>query len=208
MQTALITSAASIVAVMLGFVTTYILNRRLERHKNQLTRVNALLSQLYGPLFALTQSNAIALKEFSDRNDPLHLFDHSESEYDARMTELQRASYRQWVQTVFQPNNKRILDTLLTKADLLAGGQMPPSALRVFAHVAGYDVVLLNWSSGNFESLFSIVDYPKEFTDYVAETYVLLQNRQSKLLVEQRQRRFIRRSTAGTRRREGAGEPG
>ncbi len=182
MQTALITSTASVIAVVLGFITTYLLNRRMERQRNQLARVNAQLSQLYGPIYAITQSSGIAFREFTNRYDPMRLFDNPDADSDPRITDMQKASYRKWLGTVFQPNNKKILEILLTKTDLLIDGDMPASALTFFAHVAGYDVILQDWESGDLSSLFSLVDYPEEFSLYISKAYKALQEKQSRLL--------------------------
>ena len=179
MLTAILSSSVSLLVVVLGFVSTYLNNLRLERHRNQLERVNRQLSELYGPMFALTQASGRSFKAFSNRFDPLGLFDDEFSEGDERITEMQKDAWRLWVRTVFQPNNKELVRLLLSKADLLVDGEMPESAQTLFVHVSGFDVVLKEWDNAQDRDMFSIVDYPGAFTSYVHDSYQVLQRRQT-----------------------------
>jgi hypothetical protein len=178
----LITAAASIAAATIGFLSTQLVNLRLERHRNQLTRVNQQLGKLYGPLHAMTQSNGIAYHSMRDKYDPEGLFDQRTAESLARITSEQREIYKLWMVNVLQPTSRMARELLLQNTDLLLHGKMPECALRWFTHVAGYDAILTSWANGDDSELFSLIPYPRDFTEYITESFHTLQARQASLL--------------------------
>jgi hypothetical protein len=182
MPAVLITAAASIVAAAIGYLSTQVVNLRLEQHRNQLARVNQQLSKLYGPLHAMTQSNGIAYYGMRDKYDPEGLFDQRTADSLARITPEQRETYKLWMVNVLQPTSRMARELLLHNTDLLLQGKMPESVLRWFAHVAGYDAILTSWANGDDSELFSLVPYPRDFTEYIAESFQTLQARQADLL--------------------------
>ncbi|MRH88342.1 hypothetical protein GFY24_12950 [Nocardia sp. SYP-A9097] len=182
MNTALITATASVLTVGIGFVLTHWSAARNNRHLDQLTRVQSQLSRLYGPMYAMTQSNGIAYRAMRGRYDPEGLFDKRTSESVARIDAHQREIYRLWMTTVLQPTSRKVCDLLLAYADLLLDETMPECAMVYFTHVRGYEVVLAQWESGDYDELFSLVQYPQAFTDYVANSFMKLQAQQAQLL--------------------------
>lgn len=182
MTAALVTAAASVLAATIGYLSTYYANLRLERHRNQLARVNQQLSKLYGPLYAMTQSNGIAYRSMRDKYDPDGLFDQRTTESIRSITPQQRETYKLWMTAVLQPTSRMARELMLNNTDLLLSGEMPASALRWFTHVAGYDAVLTSWADGDDSEIFSLVPYPQEFTEYVADSFRILQDRQAVLL--------------------------
>ncbi|MGV9377516.1 hypothetical protein ACWDRB_16955 [Nonomuraea sp. NPDC003707] len=188
MNTALITATASILAVGIGFLLTHWSTARNNRHRDQLARVQTQLSQLYGPMYAMTQSNGIAYRAMRDRYDPEGLFDQRTPESIEQIDKNQREIYRLWMTSVLQPTSRTVCDLLLTHAHLLLDEAMPECAMKYFTHVRGYEVVLAQWEAGEYAELFSLVPYPQEFTDYVAESFKTLQAQQSQLLANRRSR--------------------
>ena len=185
MNTALVTATASVVTVAIGFLLTHWGATRQNRRQAQLTRLERQLSQLYGPLYAMTQSNGIAYRAMRDRYDPEHLFDQRTTESIARISADQREIYRLWMVTVLQPTSRKACELLLTHADLLLDEAMPACAMQYFTHVRGYEAVLAQWESGDHAELFSLVPYPQHFTDYVAASFKTLQAQQANLLTRQ-----------------------
>lgn len=179
MLAASITASSTLIAVIVGYIFSQRGNRIAERRRDQLTRVNLQLAQLYGPLFALTQSNGISWRNFCDRWDTDHAF---RDDRDDEIDEYRLSVWREWMTVVFQPTNRRISEVLLSKADLLVDGVMPDSALQFFAHVASYDVVMHRWKLESGTGVFADVNYPEEFTDYVEGCFLKLQARQQQLL--------------------------
>ncbi|MEV1246765.1 hypothetical protein [Nonomuraea sp. NPDC049750] len=188
MNTALITATASILAVGIGFLLTHWSTARNNRHRDQLARVQTQLSQLYGPMYAMTQSNGIAYRAMRDRYDPEGLFDQRTPESMEQIDKNQREIYRLWMTSVLQPTSRKVCDLLLAHAHLLLDEAMPECAMKYFTHVRGYEVVLAQWEAGEYAELFSLVPYPQEFTDYVAESFKTLQAQQSQLLANRRSR--------------------
>jgi hypothetical protein len=196
MATALIAAAASIAAATIGYLATYVTNLRIERHRNQLARVNQQLSKLYGPLHSMTQSNGIAYRSMRHKYDPDGLFDQRCSESIERITPGQRAIYKLWMTTVLQPTSRAAREVMMSNTDLLIDGKMPQCALRWFTHVAGYEAVLAMWMNGDDAEMFSLVPYPQEFTDYVEESFETLQRRQAALLMRIAGRRITETSAS------------
>lgn len=200
MATALITASATILAATIGYFATHLVNLRLERHRNQLARVNQQLSKLYGPLYSMTQLNGIAYRSMRDKYDPEGLFDERTVESLRRITPQQRETYKRWMTTVFQPTSRMARGLLLNNTDLLLYGKMPESVLRWFTHVASYDAVLTSWANGDDSELFSLIPYPQAFSDYIAESFQTLQARQAILLERISGERRGIFSRSGTRR--------
>jgi hypothetical protein len=192
MSAAVITASASVVVAALSYLATYYTSFRMEKRRNQLDRVNQQLARLYGPLYSLTQSNGIAYRAMRSRYDPDGLFDQRTADSRSRISLPQKEVYKLWMTTVLQPANRDARDTLLKNTDLLVDGVMPTSALNWCTHVAGYEAVLAVWAAGDDAEIFSLVPYPQEFTDYVAESFELLQARQAKLLSRLTDRRRVR----------------
>jgi len=123
-----------------GYLATYFNSLRLAEREAKLTRVNQQLSDFYGPLFALMESNGRTYDTFSEtytRPDGRDPFLH-----DTPPTEHELAEWRIWATTVFIPNIQAMREVIVAKADLLIEEQMPEVLLQLCAHVSGYEVTL------------------------------------------------------------------
>jgi hypothetical protein len=76
------------------------------------------------------------------------------------MTEPERDLWRLWMRTVFQPANERMVELVLTKADLLDEADMPDCLLQLLAHVAFYRGIIQMWDSGDNRYNFSAFNFP------------------------------------------------
>jgi hypothetical protein len=96
--------------------------------------------------------------------------------------------------TVLQPGNKRTYDLIVSKAHLLLDDGMPPCLLTFCAHVAGFDVIIERWKSGDYSEHLSVVSHPgSELNDYVRAAFRSLKQTQSRLLERRDRRVKIRR---------------
>jgi hypothetical protein len=93
----------------------------------QLARVNAQLSEFYGPMHATFQANRIANLRFveSVRPGSPNFF---KPNLPAQADELEL--WRLWVTKVLQPGNKKIYGIIVDKAHLLIDDEMPKALLR------------------------------------------------------------------------------
>src|SRR5262245_20332544 len=128
----LITTLATVSLAFIGFLSTYLNNLRLSQRSEKLARVNRQLSELYGPLFALTHASDTAWNAFASEKGPGHI-NIFEMEHSPTESELQE--WRLWMTTVFMPINLRMYEIILSKSDLLIETKMPECLLQFCAHV-------------------------------------------------------------------------
>ncbi|MFB7756931.1 hypothetical protein ACFC18_46280 [Streptomyces sp. NPDC056121] len=136
-----------------GYAATYLTNLRLERRKEHLDRVNRQLGELYGPLYA--QAEAV------DR--AWHKFVAVSGNVWARpfpVTSEQAAAWRLWMSTVFMPLNRRMVETVISHADLLRETTIPEPLKELCAHVACYEPLVARWQEDGFDSV--------DFEDHVS----------------------------------------
>ncbi|MGW7252896.1 hypothetical protein [Streptomyces sp. NPDC054834] len=136
----------TVVVAATGYVATYLTSLRLTRRKDHLDRVNRQLSELYGPLYAQSEALNQAWEKFDAR-------------YRAKWvrsvpaTAEWAATWRLWMSTVFMPLNRRMVETIVTHADLLIEGKMDDSLKELCAHVACYEPIVARWQEDGFDSV-------------------------------------------------------
>ncbi|KOV92870.1 hypothetical protein [Streptomyces sp. NRRL B-3648] len=164
-----------------GYVVTYLNGLRLAQRQERLARVNRQLSDLYGPLFALTEANARTFGAFLER----HARPGGESPFahESPPTAEELAEWRLWVTTVFLPNIQAMRDLVVTHADLLSEPEMPPLLLRLCAHVSGYEITAARWAQGQHDRHLSVVPFPsEELAAYARQGFSALKKEQARLL--------------------------
>jgi len=142
-----ITVAITALVALVGYLATYTSNRWLAQRESRLERINTQLSELYGPLLAdLEGGNAAwdVFQEIAERLGPRfwETGDPPNSE--------QAPLWQLWIQTVFQPRNRRMADHIQTHVDLLLEDEMPPSLVTLIANTAAYDVLAARWQGPHF----------------------------------------------------------
>ena len=154
-----LTIAVSVLLAATGYVWTYLYNLRLARRKDRLDRVNRQLSDLYGPLYALTHSADTCWKVFRSRYRPGGgpFWDPN-----SPPTEEEAAAWRLWMAEVFMPLNVAMADVVTQHIDLLDEETMPDVLLRLCAHVKVYRPVIKRWEAGDFSENTSGLNFPRE----------------------------------------------
>jgi hypothetical protein len=175
----LLPALVTILLAFLGYFATYINNLRLSQRSEELARVNRQLSELYGPLFALTQASDTAWKAFTSAKGPgnENIFAMERSP-----TEAELQQWRLWMITVFMPINLRIYEIILAKSDLLIETKMPECLLLFCAHVTAYQAVLKKWENNDYSEHLSLIDYPMEIIEYSHTSYQTIKAEQERLL--------------------------
>lgn len=178
-QTFVITTSLTILLALFGYLFTWFSGRRVTQHQAQLDRVNQQLSDLYGPLFALTESSDISWRAFRSRHQP-------NSRYFSKINPPSDAdieTWRLWMQTVFMPINSQMVEIIQNNAELLIESDMPKCLLLLLAHVASFKAVIERWERGDFSEHESMVVYPsEELINYVNESYRKLKREQAELI--------------------------
>jgi hypothetical protein len=101
----------------------------------------------------------------------------------SELSEEDRTLWMAWMRAVFMPLNRRSVELITNKAHLILGDQIPQCLLDLCAHSAGYDVVLTRWDSGDYSTLLSVIDHPREpYLAYVTESFLYLKQKQQRLL--------------------------
>ncbi|MFD8637636.1 hypothetical protein [Streptomyces sp. NPDC059533] len=176
--------AVTVLVAAAGYAATYLTNLRLARRKDRLERVNRQLSELYGPLYAQAEAMDRSWNKFSDRHWPMWTAS-------VPATAEQAATWRLWMSTVFMPLNRRMVELVVSHADLLREETIPEPLKELCAHVACYEPILARWQEDGFDSVqfddhVSIAgDFPRgELDSYVRTSFESLKLEQAKLLAQ------------------------
>jgi hypothetical protein len=174
-----VTTIITVLLAFVGYLATYLNNLRLSQRSEKLERVNRQLSELYGPLFALTNASDTAWRAFRSVNRPGQAYYFGSGE---TPTEAELKAWRLWMTTVFMPINLRIYEIILSKSDLLIETKMPECLLLYCAHVAAYQAVLKKWENNDYSENLSVINYPNEIVEYSKKSYQLIKAEQEKLI--------------------------
>ena len=167
----------TILLALIGLVVKYFNDLAMARRKDRLDRVNLQLRLLYGPLFALTDATDAAWKQFRKQYRPgMPFFSKSRKPTDSELE-----AWRLWMVNVFMPMNRRMVEFIVSNADLL-DGEMPRSFLGLVAHVTSYEVILARWASNDFEVHVPEISFPEEIQTVIRNNYNVLRDRQRALL--------------------------
>ena len=82
---------------------------------------------------------------------------------------------------VFSPLNERAAELIITHADLLDSAEIDASLLQLVSHVSAGRIAISRWQQGDFSSR-NPITYPDEIHAAVTEDFLVLKQRQAKLL--------------------------
>ena len=175
-----IAAATATVVALISASLTYNTARRLSRISDQVTHVNRQLSELYGPLLALSSASAVSWREFRKKYGASREMFFSDS---TQPSQQEIDTWQYWIKYVFMPINRRMLDVILEKTDLIEGDEIPESFSIFLAHVTGYEATLAQWADGDVSHLGSVNDYPGDsFNKNIESNYRDLKQRRQALL--------------------------
>lgn len=174
----IITTIVSILLAFIGYTAKYFNDVRIAKRKERLERINRQLKELYGPLLSLTSSTKAVWYKFREnyRKETIKYFD-EENPPSSEEKEI----WRNWMQTVFIPINKKMYDIILEHGDLIIENEFPESFKDLCSHVESYKTVIKKWELGDFSEHLSLLNYPIELDQYVEKGYKLLKYEQNKL---------------------------
>lgn len=126
----------AVVPAVLLFLIQFVDSQR----KDQLTRVDAQLERLYGPLYALTTANDATWDKFSSTpwKHTRYIFSHKRTIQDV-------GTWRVWMKIVFEPLNEKMEDAIVTNSQLIIGDNMPRTFQALIAHTETYKVIISRW---------------------------------------------------------------
>ena len=167
--------AITVGLAVLGYVVTYLNSLRLSRRQDNLQRVNAQLSDFYGPLLALLTTTNLVYARWRETEFRLATGWSGASDAD-------KDQWRLWMSTVFMPLNQKMVDIIITRAHLVEQDYMPPQLLTLCAHVSGYEVLIKRWGNGDYSRMVPYIVFPGIVIDYVEKSFAKLKERQASLL--------------------------
>jgi hypothetical protein len=176
-KAAIITASVTALVAIIGIVASQVAQRETERRQARLERVNAQLRELYGPLFALSEVNEAIWRRSREVWLPSTEVRRSGSE----LSPGHRDEWNDWFRNVFMPTNRAMRDLIVAHAELLIETEMPGPLMDLCAHVAAYEIVLLETSPDlKREPLFRHPGAP--FVDYTRSSFAALKAQQRALL--------------------------
>jgi hypothetical protein len=180
MATAVITASASIIVAVLVFLLNRQNQYQFERRQALLTRVNAQLRELYGPLHALVRVNELVWKSLRDSS----VLPSSDERVDAgQLGKRELDTWRAWLNHSLMPANMRMRDLILGHADLIIEAEMPGPLLAFCAHVSAYEVLLLPETESGAPAGTRLIGHPGDiYVDYVDRSFAALKAEQARLL--------------------------
>lgn len=195
---AAVTAAITILVALTGYLATYVTGLEAGRTAARLTRINAQLSALYGPLLAELNAGNAAWEAFTEEAGGKDNTFWSRKQVP---TDAEAKLWIEWVTNIFQPRTQRMIDHVMTHADLLNEDTMPPCLSVLAANVAVYEVLAARWTKEGFAGT-RYEDYvapekyqfPRKALDSYLETnFMSLKKIQQSLLASYRNRPLRRR---------------
>ncbi|MBL7780277.1 MAG: hypothetical protein JNM22_03600 [Saprospiraceae bacterium] len=169
-------SYATFTAVF-GFLGKSLYDLLIDRRKANLAYINSQIEKLYGPLFILDNAGTTAyqtfLKKIGREGDP---------SLDQPLSEEEIKEWALWVEDIFMPINLEMENIIKQNSHLLNEKDTPKPILDFICHVTVYKTVLKKWKSNQFNEIFSLIDFPEDFTTYIQKSYTELKQKQYEYL--------------------------
>ena len=182
-----------LLALIAGVVTIagWLINHILQSNREQKTKkrdallqyTDKQLEKLYGPLaFLLIESKRTFqdLLEIFGRNYVFSI-DHPLSEEELK-------TWLFWAENDFLPRNEKIKSLLMANTHLIEGGDFPESYITFLDHCNSWQINHTRWKKENIEYGWSSkINWPKEFSNEVLDTFRALRRRHASLITELRE---------------------
>lgn len=161
---------------VLSFLLNGLLNRKAARRAASLQFIQDQLKYLYGPLYAITQSNDAIYREFKSQHQELV----AKVLADTELTQEENQIRETWNQSVFQPSNLRMRRVIENNAHLFASETMPKIVLEFLAHVENWQAISRQTRGDSPIIVSEFVAYPEGFAAYVSREYERVSKRHAK----------------------------
>lgn len=164
---------------VLGYFAAYLNNLRLAKRADKLKFITTQIDELYGPLYVITQASQMLFQALNAKGMKQGRIVINQ---DAPDSADDISEWRIWVENVFQPLYEQLDQVIIQKAHLIIEDEMPHCLRRFLAHTAGYKAVIKKWQLGDFSESSSVIHYPVEIEDYAERSYLMLKEKQKKLI--------------------------
>ncbi len=161
-------------------LTGYLYTLYLARRKDRLDRINRQLSDLYGPLYALSETGTHVWSSFRSQHRPNK---GSFWKADSLVDDKDADAFRLWIRSVFMPLNRQMMDLVVNRADLLEGTEIPDCLLELCAHISSSEALLAQWEQGDLTVNEPIVNFPRRaLRDFAEREFRRLKKEQDAIL--------------------------
>jgi hypothetical protein len=160
-----ISITVSVALAVAGYLAKYWNDVRIDQRRARLDRVGRQLSELYGPLLALSYAGRIGWEAACTDIRPT-----GPDFVEQAFSDDEATTFRLWMTTVLQPINRQIVDVIQHKSDLLIEEDMPEVLLQVCANVLAFEAVLKRWEHGDFTRTWSFMRFPGDELQAYTET--------------------------------------
>jgi hypothetical protein len=183
---ALISAIAALAVAGISLAVSQRSSRRASERNDQLARVNKQLAELYGPMLTITGSADVAWRTFMEAHGRGGLTVIDED----GLLLVERKEWMVWVEHVLMPFNRKLLDCIISRGDLLIDDGMPQVLLRFCAHVAAWEATIAKWRLGDENEVMAVVGHPgRELLRHAESRYRRLKEQQRQLLDQRSHRR-------------------
>ena len=173
------------ILVLLSFLANGQLNRMADRRAARIRFVEDQLKSLYGPLYAITESNQAIYEKFSVGNAELV----GNVVGGKQLTGAHAQASDVWSTSVFQPSNRRMREIIETNAHLFTSETMPQTVVDFLAHVENWEAILSGRAAEGRLDVAEYAPFPPNFPDYIRTEYERVSKRHARLVGRHRNAR-------------------
>jgi len=179
---------SAVVVTIAGWLINHILqsHRELKAKKREalLQYTQKQLEELYGPLAFLIIEGRRTFKDLLEVFGRKYVFVD-----DKPLSKEEFKIWMFWAENDFLPRNEKIKSLLMSKTHLIEGEEIPESYITFLDHCNSWQINHLRWKKENVEySWRSKIDWPKEFSKDVLDTFKTLRRRHASLIFELKDR--------------------
>ena len=166
--------AVTVFIALIGYLVTYLNDKRIHRREEELSLINEQLEKLYGPLYFLTIAGETSYKSLLNKLGRDHVSTNPD--------ESDLKEWRNWMINIFMPNNRAEKDIIYRNAYLIVEDNPPRCFSDFVRHVSEMEAIINKWKNEDYTENFPTYNYPNEMQQYIRESYLTLKKRQRELI--------------------------
>ncbi len=175
---------SAVILALFGYIVTYINDIRMKKRSERLELINKQINDFYGPLYVSVNTSDIAYKAYLQKIENRKTVDSGIS-----FNDYENKEWEIWLESVFMPLNIFGEKVVLENAYLIREVEMPKCLIDFLTHVSAYKALLKKWSTGDKNEVMPLIDFPKELSVYIQESYLDLKKEQLKLIGQSQKRK-------------------
>lgn len=180
LQVAIVAATVSVIGWIANHLFTSWRDRKAKKHEALLSYTEKQLEELYGPLAFLIIEGRRTFKDLLSILGRKYVF-----LKDVEISEEEFETWMFWAENDFMPRNEKIKELLMKNTHLIDGEGIPESYVTFLDHCNSWQINHLRWKTDKKEySWRSKIDWPKQFSKDVLDTFYHLRKRHATLIHE------------------------